>query len=263
MSWCPRCPIFYLLLSLLVAASLSTAGCEDCSDCVTEKCADLVEFCSMDPDCECMADCLGREGVDGIGGCLSSCGLEERPSRFLPVEECVAVACPDSDECSTPGDWEPPSSPPVDLGDIAGGDLPDCSFDTTLEFRAEGDVLQLQNAEETVCVRLERLNMGSGSLANTEWLLLDISVGPLDGVAFVDDPGDLCWYSSHHNFSDWAHVWTGRRLHGLHLHEDGHGGARTYELYTYETGGLDTSSCPPWSDGTNLLGVVELFPVNP
>lgn len=259
-------PIVRSLVLTLVALSLFVSGCETCVECRDEKCADLVAYCSVDPDCACMADCLGEEGVPGVDGCLSTCGLVERPSRFGAVEECVAIACPDSDECSTPDDWTSPddSLPDPPLDEIGGGDLADCSFDTDLSFDPEGDVLQLQNLDGNVCARIERLNAGGGSLANTMWILLDIRVGPLGAVAHVDDPGEMCWYSSHHNFHDWAHLWTGTRLHGLRLQESGHGGPRTYELYTFEGGDLDTDSCPPIAEGISPIGgPLELFPYNP
>ena len=78
----------------------------------------------------------------------------------------------------------------------------------------------------------------------------------------VDDAAALCWYSSHHNFADWAHVWTGTRRHDLHLEEFGHGGVRTYALYTFEEGPLD-GACAPTADGTAPVGEpLELFPVD-
>ncbi len=260
--WSSSLALVYLLALTMPCVS----GCEKCAECRDEKCSDLVDYCSSDPDCGCMAECLGEEGIPGVEGCLGSCGLTERPPRFAAVEECVAVACPDSDECSTPEDWTLPDDDPPDLpiGDIGGGDLADCAFEDDLSFDPSGDVLQLQNADRSVCVRIERLNAGSGSLANTEWILLDIWVGPLGSVAHVDAPDDICWYSSHHNFADWAHVWTGSRLHGVHLQEDGHGGAWTYELHTFEEGELDTDSCPPIADGVGPIGgPIELFPFDP
>jgi len=36
-------------------------------------------------------------------------------------------------------------------------------------------------------------------------------VGPLGEVVLIDNPADVCWYSSHHNFNDWAHAWSGSR----------------------------------------------------
>lgn len=251
----------------LGCGSMACSG-NECPACMKEKCADLFEFCEGDPDCTCMSDCMGKGGIPGIEACLESCGLSARPLGFVPLEVCVATACPDSeDECSTPDDYVPPDltieCPGSNLG-IGGGSLPDCSIDPDLRFDQDGEVLQLESADRSVCVRLERRDDGAGSLANTQWTLLDMRVGPLAEVALVDDPADLCWYSSHHNFSDWAHVWTGTRHFDLRLAEDGHGGPRKYELYAFEQGPIAPGSCAPLADGSNCIeGPIELFPVNP
>jgi len=263
----PKAPLTTLIVAPMLSLLLAVPGCrETCAVCRDEKCADLVSYCVQDADCACMSSCLGNQGIPGVNGCLSSCGLTERPPAFIPLEECVAVACPDSDECSTPSNYEVPdasTSTDASTDDIGGGDLADCSFDPDLRFDPTGTILQLESADGNVCVRLERLNGGAGSLANTRWILLDIRVGSLGAVSHVDDPADLCWYSSHHNFSDWVHVWTGTRRHDLQLAEDGHDGARTYELHTFEQGPLD-GTCAPLADGTGPIdGVVELLPFNP
>lgn len=75
---------------------------DDCTVCQREKCCDLYQFCGMDPDCTCMAECVGAVGLGGVDGCLGDCGLAERPRSFSPLEECMTLACPDSDECSAP-----------------------------------------------------------------------------------------------------------------------------------------------------------------
>ena len=125
-------------------------------------------------------------------------------------------------------------------------------------------MLQLQSADADVCVRLERRNEGPGSLENVRWTLQDIRVGPPGQVAHVAAASDLCWYSSHHNFRDWAHIWTGTRHHGLKLEEDGHGGPRTYELLTFEQGPLTADECAPLADGVDPIGPpISLFPVEP
>jgi hypothetical protein len=215
-----------------------------------------------------MIECVGENGIPGVDACLGTCGLEERPASFAQVEECTAVACPDTgDECSTPGDWTPPADAVTcdgtGTGGIGGGDLADCGFDPDLAFDSDGEVLQLSSADDGTCARIERRNDGAGSLANTEWTLLQIRVGPLGEVALVDAEPELCWYSSHHNFRDWAHAWTGTRHFDLVLKEDGHGG-RTYELFAYEQGPLDAGACAPTADGAMCIdGPIELFPVNP
>ena len=243
-------------------------GGSACAECLSEKCDDLVAYCGDDPGCLCMVDCTGAEGIPGIEGCLITCDLTERPAAFLAIEECTAVACPDSgDECATPSDWTPPGSDVTCEGSnagIGGGALADCSFDPDLPFDPDGAILQLESADQSVCVRLERRDDGAGSLANTNWTLIDIRVGPVGEVALVDDSAEHCWYSSHHNFRDWAHGWTGTRHFDLLLHEDGHGGDRTYELYVFEQGPLDSGSCAPSAEGSMCIdGPIELLGVNP
>ena len=200
----------------IAVAAVALAGCEDdetCADCRDEKCADLVELCEQDGDCACMSGCLGEAGIDEVDQCLADCGLDVRPPGFPPLEGCVAVACPDSDECSTPAGYEPPDDtvgvgPSTDCtldGDgggasIGSGEMVDCGFDTALAFDPTGEVLQLQSADGGVCVRIERRNEGRGSLANTEWTLLSLTIGPAGEVALIEQPA--CWYSSHHNFND-------------------------------------------------------------
>lgn len=248
----------------LVLTVFILPACEDetCADCRDEKCADLVSYCEEDSGCGCLSDCLGDDGIPGVQGCLGKCGLEERPAAFILVEECVAVACPDSDECDTPPGYTAPEQlgGGGEPGDIAGGDLEDCAFDDGVSFSPDGAELQLLGADGEVCVHLRRTNQGAGNLANTSWGLDEMWVGPLGGVARVEKGADACWYSSHHNFRDFAHVWTGTRRHSLQLLEDGHGGARTYRLYTFEGGPLG-GDCPPLAEGDKPIGdVIELFP---
>ncbi len=260
-----------LLLTLGLQLATSCKGEEnECPVCQREKCSDLLAECEPNADCACLAKCVAEHGIPGVESCLSVCQLSERPLAFYALEECMATACPDEeDECATPSDYVPPT-PPIPPGSttdpaLAGGELADCSFDPSLPFDPEGDVLQLQSEDGLVCLRLERRDDGAGSLANTSWKLLGMWVGPLGGVAHVEAPEDLCYYSSHHNFMDWAHVWTGATRHDLKIAEDGHGGPRTYELFTYEQGPIEGGVCAANTDGTGLLGggVIELFPVSP
>ncbi len=261
--------ILHALVVLLVASAGCSGGGESCAVCVDEKCSDLVALCDTDPDCACMVDCLGESGIPGVEACLPSCGLTERPAGFYEVEACTGVACPDTgDECSTPADWTPPEQSVTcdgtGSGGLGGGSLADCSFEPDLGFDPDGAVLQLESADQTVCARVERRDDGAGTLANTEYTLLDLRVGPLGQVAHVDSAADLCWYASHHNFRDWAHAWTGNRHFDLELEEDGHSGARSYFLFGYEQGPLDGASCAPTAEGTLCIdGPIELFPVNP
>lgn len=260
-------PLTLAALALLLA-SCDSGGAATCATCVEEKCADLVATCAADPACLCMVDCLGEAGIPGVEGCVGACGLSERPLAFVPVEACVATACPDTgDECSTPDGYVPPEvviceEAPVE--DIGGGALADCGFDADLPYEAEGAVLQLESEDGAVCVRVERRSEGKGALANTEWTVLDVHVGPYGAVAHVDDPGDICYYSSHHNFKDWVHVWTGSTRHGLKITEEGHGGARGYTLYSFEAGPLASQICAPEAEGTGPIGCpITLVPVAP
>jgi len=253
----------------LALVGVPACGQEDgCPECQREKCSDLVNVCEPDPDCACMSDCVAHAGIPGVSGCLDECGLTERPPAFGPLEECMATACPDSeDECSTPDDYSPPErvfSNDTTIEGLGGGDLGDCSFDPDLTFDPEGSVLQLQSEDENLCVRLERRNDGAGGLANTNWTLLSMRVGPLGSVANVEDQAALCYYSSHHNFLDWAHAWTGTTRHDLELQEDGHNGSRLYVLHTFEQGPIDPDACAPVADGSGPIGgAIQLFPVNP
>jgi hypothetical protein len=258
--------------AVLVGAALLSAcsrSSNECPACIAEKCSDLVSLCAPDDDCACMVDCLGQQGVPGVEGCLGACDLAERPPLFAAVEECTAVACPDAeDECSTPSDWSPPdTSFPCDgagAGGIGSGELADCELDPTLPFDPDGAVLQLASEDGSLCARLERRDDGPGSLANTQWALLELRVGPIGEVAAVSSATELCYYSSHHNFRDWAHAWSGARHYDLELAEDGHDGERTYSLYAFEAGPLDPASCGPSADGARCIeGPIPLLPVGP
>ena len=256
------------LLALIAIALMW--GCSssenECAECQQEKCADLIQNCQDAASCACMIDCMGEEGIPGVSRCLGTCDLTERPVGFAAFEECVAVACPDSDECSTPDNYVAPPDTVTCEGSSAGigsGSLADCSFDPNLVFDPEGTVLQLESADQSVCVRLERRNDGAGTLANTQWSLIDLRVGPLGEVALIEDAAAQCWYSSHHNFRDWIHAWTGTRHYDLMLAEDGHRGTRRYELYVFEQGPVDTASCAPSALGAQCIeGPIELLPVN-
>ncbi len=239
----------------------------DCSECIDEKCADLLPYCEETPECACMVECLRQEGMGGVDACLESMDLPYRPVGFPQLEECVAYACPDNDECQTPEDWVPPDADVVcdglGSGGIGSGTGADCGFDAT-PFDANGDVLQLLSADGTICARVERQGEGSGTLENTRWSLLGLRIGPLGEVAEVTDETDLCWYSSHHNFQDWAHAWTGSRHYEVVFKEDGHGGPRRYHLYAYEQGPLEDGTCAPTGDGTDCIdGPISLYPYEP
>ena len=259
------------LLTVAIALSLDAllAGCSsgnECPTCIREKCAELLAVCETNLDCACVATCTGERGVPGVADCLTECGVAQRPPGFAPFEVCVATACPDSeDECSTPADYTAPAALECEQMsmDIGGGTLADCGFDPLLAFDPEGSVLQLASADGGLCVRIERRNDGAGELANTRWTLLDIAVGPLGEVAAVTD-SDACWYSSHHNFRDVVHAWSGTHRYDLLIREDGHGGPRIYELFVFEQGPVNPAACSASLDGTACLqGPIALVPVNP
>ena len=256
-------------LAIPFACDLKPGGSMgDCSECIDEKCSDLLPYCQTDEECSCMVECLRQEGVGAVDDCLARHGLPVRPTGFAQVEECVAFACPDQDECSTPTDWTPPDADlecdGTGTGGLAGGTEPDCAFDDTLGADPEGTTLQLQSTERDFCVRIERTSEGGGTLENTSWTLDDIYIGPLGGVAHVTNASDLCWYSSHHNFRDWTHVWTGTRHFDLVLKEDGHGGPRRYHVYAFEEGPLESGECAPTGDGERCIeGPLSLYPYEP
>jgi hypothetical protein len=236
-----------------------------CGECIFEKCCELAELCTVDADCTCMAECVGSSGVPGTTSCLGTCGLSGSPPGFTDLITCVASACSNpggvGGECNVPAGFEPPPeaepAPPMSSASIASGALADCSFGTP---DTTGSVLQLQNADASVCVRIERRNDGRGSMANTNWTLLSMMVGPLGEVALVDDAADLCWYSSHHNFNDWAHAWSGMRRYEVKVSLAGHGTMPTYTLHVFEQGPLDAGACPPRSAGFCPIATIELFP---
>jgi hypothetical protein len=236
----------------------------ECSECIEEKCADLIPSCRENQGCSCMLDCITEEGLPSVDPCKEELGLSQLPEGFPSLEECVAFACPDSDECSTPVDWSPPGADlkcdHTGTGGFGGGDQPDCGFDPAIGFDPLGDVLQLEAADGTICVRLERRDDGSGSLENTFWTILDVRVGPPGEVAQVSAEQDICWYSSHHNFRDWVHVWTGSRRFDVVLKHEGHGGPWRYYLYAFEQGPLP-STCPAVPEGEGCIdGPIVLHP---
>ena len=237
-----------------------------CGSCVGEKCCDLLLACSTDADCACMAQCVGGGGLGATSSCLGSCGVSGSPPGFAALAQCVATTCPDGDECSAPAGYAPPPDvAPTGAGSslgIGSGTLADCSFDLGLPYVATGEVLQLQSADGSICARVERRNDGPGSLANTSFTLLDLRVGPLGEVAHISDPSAVCWYSSHHNFNDWAHASSGSRHYDLKAAMANHGMPTTYTLYVFEGGPLTPGSCGATSDGYCPIGEpIELFPV--
>ena len=233
-----------------------------------EKCADLIAICEANTDCACLVTCTGENGIPGVDACLTTCKLSARPDNWNQVEECTAVACPDpEDECATPSDWKPQPTDSCDRtgsGPLADGTLADCAFDPTLSFDPKGSVLQLESEDGQFCLRLRREDAGAGTLANTSWTLLEMQLGPLGQVTKVDAAAELCWYSSHHNFRDWAHVSSGTRHYDLALLVDIGGGPSSYELYVYESSVSEAGVCAPGTDGSMCIsGPVKLVPYQP
>lgn len=234
----------------------------DCDECMEEKCADLFAFCDDDPRCACLRACITDGGIPAIDSCMTTLGLTSRPPGFDQIEECAAFACPDGDECNTPDDWEPPDQDLVcdeaGSGPLSTGALADCGFDGTLPSEPEGAVLQLVS-EDGLCVKVERTDQGPGSLKNTSWRLDRFTVGEPGSVVQIDSAADLAWYSSHHNFRDWAHAWSGDRHYDLVLKEDGHGGPRRYHLYVFEDGPI-TDVAPSAEGESCIAGPLVLSP---
>lgn len=248
--------------------SCDVGSSEVCTRCAGEDCCELWQRCGNDTRCGCVAICVGAAGLVELSGCLDSCGVMGSPPGFRVLADCMALNCPDSDECSAP----PAFSPPPDIearassstDTIGSGVLADCSFDPDLAFDPLGEVLQLQSADGGVCLRLERRNEGAGSDENTRWTLLDVRVGPLGAVVHVGDPTAVCWNSSHHNFFDTAHVYSGTRHYDVEVHQMDHTGPTTYLLHTFEQGPLESGFCSPTTDGLCPVGdPIELLPVGP
>jgi hypothetical protein len=239
-----------------------------CGECIAEKCCELAELCSADADCACMAMCIAAQSLAGVDGCLGSCGVDGSPPGFAALATCVAPTCPDGDECSAPAGFAPPpelepscQSSSTELG---SGTLADCSFDDSLAYDPDGAILQLESVDGSICARIERRDDGMGSMANIQFTLISILVGPLGEVVQLDDPADVCWYSSHHNFNDWAHAWSGSRHYDLKMARADHGVAPTYSLQVFEQGPLEGASCPALAEGSCQIGdTIELFPVMP
>lgn len=238
-----------------------------CGGCMRGNiCDQFTAKCAPNADCVCMAQCIAGSGLGGVTGCLGSCGLQGSPPGFSEMAKVLAVMCPDTDECSAPAAFTPPpdSTPPPapSGGSIGGGTLPDCSFDPGLRYDPNGSILQLESSDGSICVRIDRRNDGAGALANTSFTLLDMIVGPLGQACHTSDPSTLGWYSSHHNFDDWAHSWCGNRHYDVSVALSGHGAMPTYKLHVFEGAPIAGGACPPGPDGTCPISApIDLVPV--
>jgi hypothetical protein len=235
-----------------------------CGRCMWEKaCASFLFRCAHDADCVCMAECVGSAGVGGTESCLDQCGLTESPPGFAEWVKGASDMCWD-EGCGVLG--EPPPDPgAVTGGDTGSGTEPDCAFDTNLSYDPCGEVLQLQSEDGSFCVRIERREDGPGGDANTSWTLLDARVGPLGQVCHTDDTAGLCWFSSHHNYSDWAHVTCGDLHYDVNMAKncgvEDRSPSPTFRLHIFEsapTGG----TCAPTADGScPVVAAMDLLPV--
>jgi len=234
-----------------------------CGACMWEKaCASFQFRCAKDAGCVCMAECVAVAGVNATQGCFTQCGLTESPPGFAEWvkgasdmcwdEGCGTLAAPVDDPGATTG------------GSTGAGTELDCAFDTTLSHDPCGAVLQLQSADGSVCARVERREDGPGTDANTSWTLLDVRIGPLGQVCHVDDVNDLCWFSSHHNYADWAHVTCGDLHYDLNIGKNCgklRNPASTYRLHVFEGAPAD-GTCAPTADGAcPVVEPIDLFPI--
>ncbi len=147
------------------------------------------------------------------------------------------------------------------------GSLEDCDFDMTVSFdHLRGTVLQLQSADGEFCARLERRDDSPFPADSAVlWALANVRIGRQGNVVELDDPDDLCWRVTHHNWEDVARVWTGAIRYDLELTTTGgHGGDETYTLEVFRQGPLDPEDTYCIREGsTPLCESIELFPVEP
>jgi hypothetical protein len=209
-----------------------------------------------------MAECIGNFGVGGVQSCLGQCGLTVLPPGFAEFANGAADMCWD-EGCGVLA--EPLQDPPGSDASIAAGSDESCFFDANLRYDPCGQVLQLRSADGSVCLRIERRNDGNGNDANTTWTLLDVRVGPLGQVCHTDDPAALCWFSSHHNYADWAHASCGDRHYDLNMAKncgrENSNTSPTFRLHVFESA-PPGNGCAPAADGVCPIGSpIELFPV--
>jgi hypothetical protein len=234
-----------------------------CGSCMWEKACDQFLFqCAHNADCVCMAECVAMSGVEGRDACLGTCGLIENPPGFaqwvkLASDMCWDEGCGRLDVLPTSGEGS--------TDNIGAGNLPDCAFDPGLQYDPCAEVWQLQSADGNICLRIDRRNDGAGDNANTAWTLLDVMVGPLGEVCHVNEPSELCWFASHHNHADWAHVTCGNRHYDIDI------GSRCGEkappdatsviqLHVFDAQPLG-ATCAPTVEGVCPIGsVIDLQP---
>lgn len=236
-----------------------------CGRCLWEKaCPQFLFQCAHDAGCVCAAECVANADVASTQSCLSQCGLSASPPGFA---EWVKLA---SDMCWDEGcgrlSGSPPDPPSTPSGaSIGAGTEPTCLFDANRRYDPCGSILQLQSADGSICVRIDRRNDGPGTDFNTGWTLLDVLVGPLGEVCHTNDPAALCWFASHHNYADWAHVSCGNRHYDLNVANNcgahNTNPSPTFRLHVSESG-PPAGGCGPANDGTCPVGPpIDLFPV--
>jgi hypothetical protein len=228
-----------------------------------KACASFLFRCAHNADCVCAAECVAQAGVNAWESCLDQCGLSEVPPGFAEWLKGASDMCYD-EGCGVLED--PPVDPnaPPD-GDPGAGSDPDCVFDPDLSYHPCNDVLQLESADGSLCVRVERRDDGPGDDANTHWTLLDVRVGPLGQVCHTDAADDLCWFNSHHNYADWLHISCGGLHYDLNI---GQGcGEETnpdsnFRLHVFKEG-PPPADCSDIADGfCPVVTPMDLFPVN-
>lgn len=234
-----------------------------CGRCMWEKaCASFQFRCAKDADCVCMAECVAVSGVNAVQTCLGQCALGEIPAGFAEWVKGASDMCWD-EGCGTLA--EPVADPAAPSGGETGaGSELDCGFDDTVAFDPCGEVLQLESEDGSLCVRIERRDDGPGGDANTGWTLLDARIGPRGQVCHVEQAADLCWFSSHHNYADWAHITCGELHYDLNMAKncgtENRFPSPTFRLHVFE-GGPGGGECAPTADGScPVVEPIELFP---
>jgi hypothetical protein len=236
-----------------------------CGRCLWEKaCASFLFRCAHDADCVCMAECVAAAGVAATDGCFDQCGLTSSPPGFADWVRGASDMCWD-EGCGTLAAPPPETTTDTTGAGAGAGTEPDCAFDTGLPYDPCGPVLQLQSADGSLCARIERRNDGPGDDANTRWTLLDVRIGPLGQVCHATGPEQVCWFSSHHNYSEWAHVSCGGLHYDLNI---GKGCGKltnpdsTFRLHVFEQEPELTGACAPTADGTcPVVAPMDLMPV--
>lgn len=226
-----------------------------------KACASFLFRCARNADCVCAAECVAQQSTLSWESCLSDCGLSEPPPGFAEWLKGASDMCYD-EGCGLLED--PPIDPTDPSGAGGSGTQVDCGFDPDLAYDQCGSVLQLQSADGGICARIERRDDGPGNDANEAFTLLDARIGPLGQVCHTEDAANLCWFASHHNYSDWLHIDCGGIHYDLNVGQ-GCGPEQEFEsyfrLHVYEEA-PNGGECSPSADGScPALAAVDLVPL--